>query len=172
MTFVTLNECPPGLFRTEDGTIGFKSEYTTTTGAGPQCDAYCVESGEYFHGGTGSVEARGALLVEPINYLDETDKLRMQSKHAAAELDEVKAAHDRTRDRLREAEAAKRDADNQRKFYESRATIAERRLEQAQGAAMELRGRLLEIRGNQMVRRVDLQAEHGLADPYDDQVPF
>ncbi|UZW54023.1 hypothetical protein NUH86_10800 [Sphingobium sp. JS3065] len=172
MSFVTLNQCPPGVFRTEVGTYGFKSEYATKVSDGYKCDAYCLESGEYFQGGVEGTEARGELLVEPVNFLDELDKLRMQHKHLAADLDETKAAHDRTRDRLREAEAAKRDSDNQRRFFESRATEAERRLEQAQGVAMELRGRLLEIRDNRMVRRGDLVPPQGLPDPYDDGIPF
>ena len=65
---VTLNECPPGLFMF-DGTLCFKSEYTTTL-ENPrryQVDAYCVESGEYFHGGAKSSTERGNLMVEPID---------------------------------------------------------------------------------------------------------
>lgn len=68
MTKMTLAECPPGLFHFND-TLCFKSEYTTTL-ENPrryQCDAYVVESGEYFHGGTaGDVLARSNLLVEPL----------------------------------------------------------------------------------------------------------
>ena len=65
---VTLNDCPPGLFWFED-MLGFKSEYTTTL-ENPrryQCDAYVVESGEYFHGGAKSTEERGKLLVRPVS---------------------------------------------------------------------------------------------------------
>jgi hypothetical protein len=65
--FVTLNSCPPGLFLFE-GMVGFKSEYSTVTAAGYiQCDAYVVESGEYFAGGAKSTEERGALMVAPIH---------------------------------------------------------------------------------------------------------
>lgn len=63
----SLNECPPGLFMFND-TLGFKSEYTTTL-ENPrryQCDAYVVESGEYFHGGARDTQERGALMVRPI----------------------------------------------------------------------------------------------------------
>lgn len=172
MTFVTLNECPPGLFRTEDGIYGFKSEYATKVSDGYKCDAYCLESGEYFQGGRESSAARGEILVEPVDFLAELEKLRMQHKHLAADIDEAKAGHDRTRDRLREAEAAKRDAENQKRFFEARASEAERRAERAQGAAMELRGRLLEIRDNQMVRRADLTGGRELPDAYDSGVPF
>ena len=60
----TLGECPPGLFRF-DGTLCFKSEYSSKPG---QPDAYCVESGEYFWGGTsGDIEARRALIVTPVS---------------------------------------------------------------------------------------------------------
>jgi hypothetical protein len=66
---VPLNDCPPGLFLFGD-MLGFKSEYITTL-ENPrryQCDAYCVETGEYFHGGAKNSEARGRLLVTPVNY--------------------------------------------------------------------------------------------------------
>lgn len=63
----TLADCPPGLFMF-NGTMGFKSEYTTTL-ENPrryQCDAYVVESGEYFHGGAKSTQDRAALIVIPL----------------------------------------------------------------------------------------------------------
>ncbi|WP_257556480.1 hypothetical protein [Sphingobium sp. CFD-2] len=166
MTFVTLNECPPGLFRTEDGTYGFKSEYSTTT-----VDAYCLESGEYFWGGATNAEERGALKVEPVDFLAQIKAAEAEAARHAANLDNEKAAHDRTRERLKDAEAAKRDAENQKRFFESRASSAEKRMEQAQGTAMELRGRLLELKANQMIRRGDL-SDPRLPDAYDDGVPF
>lgn len=56
-------DCPPGLFRW-NGLLCFKSEYSTKAG---QPDAYCVDSGEYFWGGTnGDLEKRCALIVTPI----------------------------------------------------------------------------------------------------------
>ncbi|MCK0531479.1 hypothetical protein [Sphingobium agri] len=172
MSFLTLNACPPGLFRTEEGGYGFKSEYSTEASDGWKCDAYCLESGEYFQGGRESTAARGEILVEPVDFLGELEKLRMQNKHQASDLDEARGAHDRTRESLREAEAAKRDAEHQRRFFENRAQNAERRLEHAQGTAMELRGRLMEIRSNQMVRRSDIAMSADLPTPYDDGVPF
>lgn len=63
----TLADCPPGLFLF-NGTLGFKSEYITTL-ENPrryQCDAYVVESGEYFHGGAKDTQERAALIVTPI----------------------------------------------------------------------------------------------------------
>jgi len=63
----SLNECPPGLFYFGE-TLGFKSEYKTkneSTGR-YQCDAYVVESGEYFWGGVSNVEARSNLMVRPV----------------------------------------------------------------------------------------------------------
>lgn len=66
---VSLDECPPGLFWFGD-MLGFKSEYATVVDRadGPfrQVDAYVVESGEYFQGGTGGDSvARGKLRVVP-----------------------------------------------------------------------------------------------------------
>ena len=65
---VTLNECPPGLFMF-NGTLCFKSKYTTTleNERRYQVDAYCVESGEYFHGWAKSSSERGNLMVEPVD---------------------------------------------------------------------------------------------------------
>lgn len=55
-------DCPPGLFRWQ-GLLCFKSEYSTKAG---QPDAYCVDSGEYFWGGTnGDLDARRQLIVTP-----------------------------------------------------------------------------------------------------------
>jgi len=76
---VTLAECPPGLFEF-GGSLGFKTEYGMTlvdeNGAnmpGDQVrwkvtswpDAYCLESGEVFWGGTKTHEERAKLLVRP-----------------------------------------------------------------------------------------------------------
>lgn len=63
----TLDECPPGLFMF-NGIMGFKSEYTTTLDNPRryQCDAYVVESGEYFHGGAKNTQERAALVVTPL----------------------------------------------------------------------------------------------------------
>lgn len=58
----TLDQCPPGLFLFE-GDYGFKTEYRDDNGP----EAYCVESGEYFWGGTGGdKEARRNLKVQPV----------------------------------------------------------------------------------------------------------
>jgi hypothetical protein len=68
MRFVTLGECPAGLFLF-DGALGFKSEYKTESQSHPgfwQCDAYVVESGEYFWGGASDAPARERLLVTPL----------------------------------------------------------------------------------------------------------
>lgn len=64
---VTLAECPPGLF-VFNGSIGFKSEY----GAAGAVDCYCVESGEYFWGGTSTPDERRKLMVSPAYLHDET----------------------------------------------------------------------------------------------------
>lgn len=60
-TQCTLADCPPGLFRFGDG-IGFKSEYGDNAG---NSEAFCVESGEYFWGGTSSKADRERLMVAP-----------------------------------------------------------------------------------------------------------
>jgi hypothetical protein len=66
---VTLNQCPPGLFLYGEE-LGFKSEYSTINSRNEvQCDAYCVDSGEYFWGGAKSASERGALLVMPMKWV-------------------------------------------------------------------------------------------------------
>lgn len=76
---VTLAECPPGPFLF-NGRLGFKTEYGAMETVGPtdvpgpalrwtvgnRPDAYCMDSGEYFWGGTSSKEERDALLVTPV----------------------------------------------------------------------------------------------------------
>lgn len=92
---VRLCDAPPGVFRF-NGSLGFKTEYGTVVGRKDSrdephvyemtswTDAYCLDSGEYFVGGTkGDRKARENLMVEPVlmSELDEisaTDKM-MQS---------------------------------------------------------------------------------------------
>lgn len=63
-----LKNCPPGLFVTKDGCLGFKSEYSTVLRGGfCQCDAYVVESGEYFVGGAATPQIRDKILVQWIS---------------------------------------------------------------------------------------------------------
>jgi hypothetical protein len=57
----TLADCPPGLFWFGD-CLGFKSEYGDNYG---NSEAFCVESGEYFWGGTTDKTAREKLTVTP-----------------------------------------------------------------------------------------------------------
>ncbi len=46
-----------------NGSFGFKTEYSDQNGP----EAYCVESGEYFWGGTnGDANARRMLMVTPV----------------------------------------------------------------------------------------------------------
>lgn len=76
--YVTLAECPPGLFRFGE-TLGFKTKYddkwfTLHDARGDQPhiteirwpNAYCVDTGEYFWGGAKMHEDRSLLMVEPI----------------------------------------------------------------------------------------------------------
>lgn len=70
--FVTLAECPPGLFLFGN-TLGFKSEYmspSTHVPGGYKVDAYVVESGEFFWGGTSNPREREVLLVQPMELDD------------------------------------------------------------------------------------------------------
>ncbi len=71
---VRLDECPPGLFMF-DGTLCFRSEYTTTLDNPRryQPDAYVVETGEYFWGGAKTTEERSALMVVPVSGLTPAD---------------------------------------------------------------------------------------------------
>jgi hypothetical protein len=67
---VSLAECPPGLFVFGLSCLGFKSEYKTESQSRPgvwQSDAYVVESGEYFWGGTSNAVEREELLVTPLS---------------------------------------------------------------------------------------------------------
>lgn len=68
---VTLEDCPPGLFDF-GGVIGFKTEYKTPIKDGLFTyyfpEAYCVESGEYFWGGTKRHSDRKLLKVRPLDY--------------------------------------------------------------------------------------------------------
>ena len=169
--FVTLNECPPGLFQTESGTYGFKSEYSTETKEGVKCDAYCLESGEYFAGGVKTIAQRGAILVRPIDPFADAIKTRAEINKLTNAATEQTAAMDRMRKKLETAEEEKRAYRTERDFFERRATQAERDLDTARSSASELRGRLKEARANQLVRRGDIATDR-LPDPYDDGIPF
>jgi hypothetical protein len=61
----TLDECPPGLFLF-DGTLGLKDEYGTHEG---RLDVYCADSGEYFWGGTSTLDELRKLVVQPMTVL-------------------------------------------------------------------------------------------------------
>lgn len=56
-----LDACPAGLFL-HHGSLGFRSEYWTSG----KPDAYVVESGEYYWGGTSNANDRSALIVQPL----------------------------------------------------------------------------------------------------------
>lgn len=58
-----LVDCPPGLFM-YNGTLGFKSEYFASTPI--KMEVFCVESGEFFWGGTSDFLIRAHLLVTPM----------------------------------------------------------------------------------------------------------
>jgi hypothetical protein len=65
----TLGECPPGLFLFGQS-LALKSEYKTESSSHPgfwQSDAYLVESGEYFWGGTADPREREKLMVSPLD---------------------------------------------------------------------------------------------------------
>ena len=80
----TLGSCPEGLFIFE-GEVGMKTEYRTESQSSPgvwQSDAYCVESGEYFWGGTSDPVERERLVVTPIDVLGPDSKQRREDKAA------------------------------------------------------------------------------------------
>lgn len=79
---VTLADCPPGLFEFE-GSLGFKTEYRTNEGF---VEAYCMDSGEFFWGGTETHVDRGHLLVRPAEVVG----YRIETTHMT--LDEAKAS--------------------------------------------------------------------------------
>jgi hypothetical protein len=78
---ITLAECPPGVFEF-NGSLGFKTEYGMSLPDSPDAaklpgdqvrfkvthwpDAYVLESGECFWGGTSTHEERAKLLVKPV----------------------------------------------------------------------------------------------------------
>lgn len=74
----TLRECPPGAFMFQ-GRLGFKTEYGAailgTNERGLQefvisewPDAYCMDSGEFFWGGTSTHADRAMLIVQPVEF--------------------------------------------------------------------------------------------------------
>jgi len=65
---VELDDCPEGLFLF-GGTLAVMTEYATMSKTVPpmrQRDAYIVESGEYFWGGTSRTVDRAKLMVQPL----------------------------------------------------------------------------------------------------------
>lgn len=79
---VPLSECPPGPFMF-NGRLGFKTEYGAIEPVGPtnvpgpdvrwtvgtRPDAYCMDSGECFWGGTTKHADRDALMVTPVDVI-------------------------------------------------------------------------------------------------------
>lgn len=112
---LTLGACPPGLFLF-DATVGFKSEYKTESKSRAgfwQSDAYCVESGEYFWGGTPNPIEREQLMVLPLpNVVTAIETLGRElatateyAEAAAATLEDEQAAHQDTLRLWKAAEA-------------------------------------------------------------------
>lgn len=68
---VTLKDCEPGLFRSKDGWLGLKTEYKTPISKGLFThyypEAFVVESGEYWWGGTNNHEDREKQIVIPVS---------------------------------------------------------------------------------------------------------
>lgn len=59
-----LDNCPIGLFLFGE-TLCLMTEYATLGSSGRQRDAYIVESGEYFWGGTTDAHERAQFMVTP-----------------------------------------------------------------------------------------------------------
>lgn len=172
MSFVTLNECPPGIFRTEEGDWGFKSEYSTKG----KCDAYCLGSGEYFYGGALDAEDRGLQMVEPLDVVADLAAIKAELQNVRQIADERLATLGRANAQITELKADLRRAQNDAADRDRELRNAREATDLARQAAAELRGRLKEVRANQMVRRGDLvgfgDARAPNFDPYDDGVPF
>ncbi|MER9524054.1 hypothetical protein NKI96_10760 [Mesorhizobium sp. M0292] len=64
---VALGECPEGLFLFGD-TLAVMTEYATDASV-RQRDAYIVDSGEYFWGGTSQAADRAKLIVQPLTHV-------------------------------------------------------------------------------------------------------
>ena len=62
-SFVPLRSCPSGPFETKAGNLGFKTEYSIEHGA---VTAFCMESGEFFWGGTSDPAMQAQVLVRPV----------------------------------------------------------------------------------------------------------
>lgn len=64
---MSLVECPPGLFlfgiEKQEMTVGFKTEYGAHNPH--DMEVYCVDSGEFFWGGTDNKSQLGDLRVIP-----------------------------------------------------------------------------------------------------------
>ena len=59
----TLADCPVGMFMSEWNTLCMKTEYGNNEG---RIDAYIVESGEFFWGGTSKPEDQRGVYVMPL----------------------------------------------------------------------------------------------------------
>jgi len=60
---VKLKDCPIGLFTSEHGALCLKTEYGDNEG---RIDAYIVDSGEFFWGGTNNAAEQRQVLVTPV----------------------------------------------------------------------------------------------------------
>jgi len=69
---VTLDDCPEGLFLFGK-TLAVMTEYATDRSDIRQRDAYIVESGEYFWGGTSYAADRAKLIVQPLAALSQDE---------------------------------------------------------------------------------------------------
>ncbi len=65
---VRLKNLPNGKLFHYNGTLALKSEYRTTSGT---IEAYIIDSGEAFWGGTDNGKKQGELLVNPIEIINQ-----------------------------------------------------------------------------------------------------
>lgn len=66
----TLADCPPGLFRGASGALGFRSDYCLSMPREELAnwpEAFVVESGEVWWGGTTNHPDRAAQIVTPLD---------------------------------------------------------------------------------------------------------
>jgi hypothetical protein len=74
-SLISFAECPIGLFL-DDDVLCLKTEYHTNGRA----DAFVVESGEYYWGGTDTAEAVNKVMVRPWSYQNLIDRNKEQEK--------------------------------------------------------------------------------------------
>ena len=77
--FVPLADCPPGVFVSPQGWLGFRNEYWTDKG---EPEAYVLASGEFYWGGVDTHAERRKVLVRPLDPDEVATALRASASTA------------------------------------------------------------------------------------------